>query len=107
MKLHHTQYKKNYVKYILDQSELTPAELRERFVSEYGHNIERMGEHKACAEWLQGIALDIPIYCHDVIKLAIEMGATDENPTKRTEQALIDNYWSFMADRTLEAMRIK
>ena len=107
MKLHHTQYKKNYVNYILDQSECTPAELRERFVSEYGHMIERVGERKACAEWLQGIAIDIPFYYEDIVKLAVEMGSIDENPTKRTEQTVIDNYWQFMAERTLEAMEAK
>ena len=42
MKLHHTQYKKNYINYILEENEITPEELKERFHNEYGHLIQKM-----------------------------------------------------------------
>jgi len=104
MKLHHTQYKKNYVNYILEENETTPAELKERFYGEYGHEITRRGERSACEEWLRGLALSIPFYDDEFVPLAVEMGSLDEDYTKRQEKAVIDGYWSFMAERTLEAM---
>jgi len=104
MKIHHTQYKKNYIKYILEENEITPAELKERFHSEYGYEIERQGELSACEEWLRGLALSIPFYNDEFVLFAIEMGSLDEDYTKRQEKAVIDGYWSFMAERTLEAM---
>ena len=104
MKLHHTQYKKNYIKYILKENEITPAELKKKFHSEYGFEIPRLGERKACEEWLQGLALSMPFYYNEIAPFAVEMGSLDENYTSKQEQSVIDGYWGFMAERTLEAM---
>ena len=110
MKLHHTEYKKNYKKYILDTIETdnegkpikTDNEkikyLFDRFNSEYGWNIERIGKHKAMTEWLQGLALDIEYYYDDIVKLAIKMGSIDENPSEKLQARVQDNYWNFMAN---------
>lgn len=100
-----TQYKKNYVNYILEENEITPEELKERFFSEYGHEIARRGERGACEEWLRGLALSIPFYNYELAPFAVKMGSLDEDYTSKQEQAVIDGYWSFMAERTLEAMR--
>ena len=104
MKVHHTQYKKNYINYILEENEITPEELKERFFSEYGHEIERRGERGACEEWLKGLALSIPFYNDELAPFAVQMGSLDEDYTSKQEKAVIDKYWSFMAERTLEAM---
>jgi hypothetical protein len=107
MKIHHTQYRKNYVKYILNENEITPTELKERFYGEYGHQIARQGKLYACAEWLQGLALSIPFYNDDIVAFAVEMGSLDEYYTSKEEKAVINGYWFFMAERTLEAMEVK
>ena len=70
-KLHHTAYKKNYKNYILSTIEedgegkplTTDSEkidyIFNRFNSEYGFMIARVGKYKAMSEWLSGLALDI------------------------------------------------
>ena len=111
MKLHHTAYKKNYKKYILECLKTEdafigkqPTEdelinyLFDRFNSEYRWSIERQGKQKALTDWLQGLAIHIPFYYEDIIDLAIEMGSIDENPNLKLSQKVCDNYWSFMAN---------
>jgi hypothetical protein len=109
-KLHHTEYKKNYKNYILstiddngwgkplktDQEKI--KYIFNRFNSEYGFMIIRVGKQKAMAEWLSGLALSIEYMNDDIVKLAIEMGSIDENPSEKLKAKVIDNYWSFMAN---------
>ena len=109
-KLHHTEYKKNYKNYILstiddngwgkplktDQEKI--KYIFDRFNSEYGFMIERVGKQRAMAEWLSGLALSIEYMNDDIVKLAIEMGSIDENPSEKLKAKVIDNYWSFMAN---------
>ena len=109
-KLHHTEYKKNYKNYILstieEDSEGKPIKTDEekikyifdRFYSEYGWNIERVGKFKAMTEWLQGLALDIEYWNDSIVPLAIKMGSIDENPSEKLQAKVINNYWSFMAN---------
>jgi|TARA_R110000772_G_scaffold7784_1_gene26177 hypothetical protein len=111
MKLHHIEYKKNYKAYILEcisseddliNQNLTDDEkinyLFDRFGNEYGFQIERMGENKAMAEWLSGLAINIPYTYGEIIELAVEMGSIDENPSEALEDRVIENYFSFMAN---------
>ena len=111
MKLHHTKYKENYKRYILDtidevdcdDCKLTTDEEKikyifDRFNSEYDWAIERYGKVRAMTEWLQGLALNIPYMYDEIIELAIAMGSIDENPTEKLETKVINNYWSFMAN---------
>ena len=109
-KLHHTEYKKNYKNYILstiqEDAEGNPIKTDEekvkyifdRFYSEYGWNIERVGKQKAMAEWLSGLALDIEYYNLSIVELAVKMGSINENPSEKLQQKVINNYWSFMAN---------
>ena len=109
-KLHHTEYKKNYKNYILstieEDGEGKPIKTDEekikyifdRFYSEYGWNIERVGKQKAMEEWLYGLALDIEYYYSSIVELAVKMGSINENPSEKLQQKVIDNYWSFMAN---------
>lgn len=110
MKLHHTTYKKNYRKYILncieydceDKQLKTDQEkinyLFDRFYSEYSWEVERVGKYKAMSNWLSGLALNIEYYNSDIIKLAIKMGSVDENPSEKLQEKICDNYWDFMAN---------
>ena len=109
-KLHHTEYKKNYKNYILstieEDSKGKPIKTDEkkikyifdRFYSEYGWNIERVGKQKAMAEWLSGLALDIEYYNLSIVELAVKMGSVEENPSDKMQGKIIDNYWNFMAN---------
>ena len=112
MKLHHTEYKKNYKKYILDTIETDNEDkplktdqekikyLFDRFYSEfYNHHTHlRMGKQQAMTDWLQGLALNIEYWNDDIVPLAIKMGSIDENPSEKLQARVIDNYWSFMAN---------
>ena len=110
MKLHHTEYKKNYWNYILKTIEtdnndqpLTTDEdktkyLFNRFYKEYGFAINQQGKQKALAEWLSGLALDLPYYYQDIIDLAVDMGSIDPNPSDKLYEQITQNYWSFMAN---------
>jgi len=109
-KLHHTKYKENYKKYILgtietginDEPLKTDQEkikyIFDRFNSEYGFMIERVGKQKAMSEWLSGLALDLEYYYSDIIKLAIKMGSIDENPSEKMQSKICEKYWDFMAN---------
>ena len=109
-KLHHTEYKKNYKKYILstieEDGEGKPLKtdqekinyIFDRFNSEYGWNIERVGKFKAMTEWLQGLALDIEYWNDAIVSLAIKMGSIDPNPSEKLQSKVIENYWAFMAN---------
>ena len=111
MKLHHTAYKNNYKTYILEcvesedvfdgflptQGQLT-AHLFERFYSEYGFEVQRVGKQTALANWLQGLAINIAYYNDDIVNLAIEMGSIEPNPSERMKAKVTDGYWDFMAN---------
>ena len=109
-KLHHTEYKKNYKNYILSTIEedgegklLTTDKEKinyifDRFNSEYGFMIERVGKQKAISEWLSGLALDLEYYYSDIIKLAIKMGSIEENPSEKVQNKVCEKYWDFMAN---------
>tara|TARA_R100000995_G_C3413944_1_gene90711 strand:+ start:249 stop:602 length:354 start_codon:yes stop_codon:yes gene_type:complete len=108
MKLHHTKYKANYKRYILDTIEIEGNELAtdeekveylfNRFYSEYDHQIKRYGKYKAMSEWLSGLALSTPYLNQDIIQLAIDMGSIVENPSDELQSKVINNYWEFMSN---------
>ena len=111
MALHHTEYKKNYKSYILDcldsEDDLTDKSLTEqekinylfdRFNSEYGFMVQRVGKQNALAEWLSGLAINIDYYYEDIIKLAVKMGSIDDNPSEELQERVCNNYWNFMAN---------
>ena len=109
-KLHHTEYKKNYKNYILSTIEedgegkpLTTDKEKinyifDRFNSEYGFMVERVGKQKAISEWLSGLALDLPFYYNEIVDLAIEMGSIDPNPNDKLRERVEQGYWDFMAN---------
>ena len=109
-KLHHTEYKKNYKKYILDcvqtDSDNKPFKtdqekinyIFDRFYDEYGFMIEQVGKQKAMSEWLSGLALPIEYYYDDIVKLAVKMGSIDENPNDKLRHKVEQGYFDFMAN---------
>ena len=109
-KLHHTEYKKNYKNYILSTIEedgegkplTTDREkinyIFDRFNSEYGFMVERVGKQKAISEWLSGLALDLPFYYNEIVDLAVEMGSIEPNPNDKLRERVEQGYWDFMAN---------
>ena len=113
MKLHHTKYKENYKRYILDTIDEVDCDdcklttdkdkinyIFNRFYSEYykGNIALRYGKQKAMADWLSGLALNLPFYYDEIIELAIAMGSIEENPSEKLQDKVIENYWEFMAN---------
>ena len=114
MKLHHTKYKDNYKRFILSTIETDINDkpitkysdkvnyLFKRFYSEYSFMIPRVGKQKAIAEWLSGLALDLPFYYNDIVELAIKMGSINPNPSDTLRNKVEQGYWDFMANIILE-----
>jgi hypothetical protein len=69
----------------------------DRFRSEYGRQIERVGEQKARSEWLSGLAINIPYMSDDIIALAKASGTLKQNASEKQEDKILDNYWNFMS----------
>lgn len=75
--------------------------LKETFKSEYGFNIQRMGERKAFSEWLQGLpsAINLPFYNDDILKLARESKSIPQKTTESYDRKIIDGYYDFMTNK--------
>lgn len=116
MKQHYTQYQPKYKNYILDclddedsliGKNLTRNQkieyLMNRFNKEYGFMVQRLGnKQKAIAEWLSGLAINIPYYNDDIIELAKNLGSANQNLTSAQESNIINNYFNFMAYMVLQ-----
>ena len=85
-------------KYLLECDEITIVEMKERFLSEYGWAIPRMGELNACIEWLRGLAISVDYYYCDIIKLLAEwLDDTEENQEKWIDKKGDGLYWMLLA----------
>ena len=122
MKLHHTKYKENYKRYILDNlhevdwngKTLTTDEeiieyIFERISIDYAWRAEQVGELKAMTEWLAGLALNLPYQYDEIVELAIAMGSIDENPSEKLQDKIVSNEFEFMANIILgfKSKRVK
>ena len=110
LKTNSTKYQLNFSKYILSviESEDLPSEtmtnkekvffIMDRFIKEYCYeqNLIRYKYDmtKLLAEWLSGLAINIPYTYCDIIKLSKELLETD---TLKNEDEIIENYFNFMA----------
>lgn len=72
-----------------------------RFMSEYGWRVKQAGEFKAVKDWLEGLALNIAFYNHDILQLAKEWGSLSPIATEREEDRVLDQYWPYMAMRLI------
>lgn len=84
-----------------DQAKITY--LRDRFTSEYGWMIERVGKQKAIREWLLGLALGVDYTYCDIEKRLALWGITEKSHPAYAEGEWVelDRYW----DRLAEAIR--
>ena len=67
-----------------------------RLKSEYEFNIKRIGLYKATSEWLSGLALDLPFYNSDILKLAENLGYA--TLTEKQQDKILNNYWDYMSN---------
>ena len=110
LKTNSTKYQLNFAKYIISviDSEDLPSEtmtnkekvffIMDRFIKEYCYEQNLMRYKydmtKLMAEWLSGLAINIPYTYCDIIKLSKELLETD---TLKNEDEIIENYFNFMA----------
>lgn len=75
--------------------------LKDTFYSEKGWEIERIGRGAAIKDWIQGLptCLHIAFYNCDILELAKTWGSLPINPTEKQEDKILENYWSFMANK--------
>ena len=103
------KYQENFKNYFLEviKSQDLPEDIKtdkekvnfifERFNSEYNHvnNIRKTPNFQLrFAEWLQGLAINLPYNYNDILELAKKLLETDQ---LKNENRIIKNYWSFMA----------
>ena len=109
MKLNHHKYKKNYFNYLMnrlsgvDDFGTRPQDIIDhifrRFYQECSaHRIANLGKLTVMSDWLAGLALNIPYGHIEIIDLAKELGSIDDNPSKRTQERVIENYFIFWAN---------
>ena len=111
---------KNYIIDCIDSSDRdlekepeTPFEkirfLEKCFVSEYGHEIARIGKIKAMTNWLQGLpsCLHIEFSNYQILQLAKSWGSLPEKATENEEDRILDNYWNLVANKTLQLFDLK
>lgn len=119
MKLHHTKYKKNYAKFILESIEPYEQDqpikddkkldyLISTFKKESNFNNQRESFQRAFSYWLSGLpsVINLPFYNGEIIELAVKMGSLDKYHTEKQAERTCSNYWNFMAYMVLD-MKIK
>ncbi len=81
--------------------------LRECLNSEYGHMVKRVGEHKALAEYYAGLPsiCTLAFYNTDILNLAVLWGSLPENYTEKQAFKILDNWFSFVANKTTQLFR--
>jgi hypothetical protein len=77
--------------------------LKERFHSEYGFMVERVGEQKAMAKWLSGLAIDIDYMNYKIIEIGKSVGM--DLSTESKEYNYISNWFLYSANQYLRMIR--
>ena len=81
------------------QEEKSFLEIYWRFWGEYNHEIVRIGQYRAYASWLQGLAINIPYMNWDILTMAEKTGYLTEGSTEHARQKVLDNYWDFISGK--------
>ena len=109
-KLNWQKYQANYRQFILESIEADELEewgfpdseqgridyIRTRFEREGSRASTRID---SIANWLQGLALDLPFYYEEILELSVSMGSASPVMTDKEEEKIISNYWVFMANQ--------
>lgn len=94
---------KNYLAEVAEAEELgTIKGIKEKFVSEYGWAIARLGERNACVEWLRGLGVSVDYSYYDIIQLMAEwLDETTEEAEKWLDKRGDSLYWDLLAREIL------
>lgn len=71
--------------------------LRDRFTSEYGWMILKVGTIKACREWLLGLALNVDFSYYNIEQHLKLWGVIDGTESEKKLDAELDRYWDRLA----------
>ena len=90
---------KNYLVEVAQSEELnTIKDIKEKFISEYGWAIARLGERNACIEWLRGLGVGVDYSYYDIIQL---MAESTEEAEKWLDKRGDSLYWDLLAREIL------
>ena len=71
-----------------------------------GYEFKRNNINKTdvIADWLMGLpsSLNIVFNNHDILRLAKKWGSIPQDATEKQEDKILENYWRFMASKTLQ-----
>lgn len=67
---------------------------KERFYSEYGFMVARVGLQNAIREWLLGLALNVEYSYYDIEQLLLSWGVLDDKYTENKLDNELDLYWT-------------
>jgi hypothetical protein len=70
---------------------------KDRFFSEYGYLVRKIGLQPAIREWLLGLALNIDYTYYDIGLRLKEWGVLSGNETDREREKALDQYWNRIA----------
>lgn len=87
------QEKIDFLKHCFENEYLFPA------------NLARYGSvQNVLAEYFMGLpsVFNLAFYNHDILALAVEWGSLPENATEKQEQKILDNYFQFLAAKTMQ-----
>lgn len=77
------------------------------FTVEYAHEIARKGQMRALAGYYAGL----PSICNidfencKILELAVEWDSIPKNATEKQEDKILENWWLFIANKTLQLFR--
>ena len=92
------EVKKAIREYLVEMNDCTIAELKEKFINEYGWKIVRTGEINACIDWLRGLGCNVAFYYDVIAQLLSEwLDDTKENQEKWLEKKGDGLYWLLLA----------
>jgi hypothetical protein len=74
------------------------------FNDEYKWQISHDGEFQALIDYLQGLGgcLSIAFNNHEILEMAKDFGSIPKDATERQEDAILENYWRFMANKLIQ-----
>lgn len=79
--------------------------VRNRFMSEYGHEIKRKGQQSALVEWLRGIPLATEYTYFDIEQLLLKWGILTGKETEAATDKALDQYWVRLASNLIQMFR--
>ena len=94
---------KNYLVEVAQSEELsTIKDIKQKFISEYGWAIARLGERTACIEWLRGLGVGVDYIYYDIIQLMAEwLDESTEEAEKWLDKRGDILYWDLLAREIL------